>query len=86
MVKNPPAIQEMWVQSLGQEDLLEKAIAIHSTPAHVQAGNPMDRDGLLGYSCKVSDTAEATCTPMSITASITATKIWKQPKYPTRDD
>ena len=23
-IKNPPAMQEMWVQSLGQEDALEK--------------------------------------------------------------
>ena len=29
MVKNPPAKQEMWVQSLGQEDLLEKEMATH---------------------------------------------------------
>ena len=30
-VKNLPATQEMWVQSLGQEDSLEKDIAIHSS-------------------------------------------------------
>ena len=27
---NPPAMQEMWVQSLSQEDPLEKEIATHS--------------------------------------------------------
>ena len=31
MVNNPPAMQETWVQSLGQEDLLEKAVATHSS-------------------------------------------------------
>ena len=31
MVKNPPAEQEMWVQSLGQEDPLEKEMATHSS-------------------------------------------------------
>ena len=34
MVKNPPAIQksqEMWVQSLGQEDPLEEGMATHSS-------------------------------------------------------
>ena len=31
VVKNPPAMQEMWVQSLGQEDLLEKEMATHSS-------------------------------------------------------
>jgi len=30
MVKNLPAMQETWVQSLGQEDPLEKEIATHS--------------------------------------------------------
>ena len=30
MVKNLPAMQEMRVQSLGQEDLLEKKMATHS--------------------------------------------------------
>ena len=31
MVKNPFAIQETWVQSLGQEDPLEKEMATHSS-------------------------------------------------------
>ena len=31
MVKNPPAIQETQVQSLGQEDPLEKGMATHSS-------------------------------------------------------
>ena len=30
-VKNLPAIQETWVQSLGQEDPLEKEVATHSS-------------------------------------------------------
>ena len=31
MVKNLPAMQETWVRSLGQEDPLEKGMAIHSS-------------------------------------------------------
>ena len=31
MVKNLPATQETWVRSLGQEDPLEKGLAIHSS-------------------------------------------------------
>ena len=31
VVKNLPAVQETWFQSLGQEDLLEKEIATHSS-------------------------------------------------------
>ena len=30
MVKNLPAMQETWVQSLGQEDPLKKEMATHS--------------------------------------------------------
>ena len=33
MVKNPPAMQEMPVQSLGQEDLLEEVTATYSSIA-----------------------------------------------------
>ena len=31
LVKNPPAMWETWVQSLGWEDLLEKGKATHSS-------------------------------------------------------
>ena len=31
MVNNLPAVQETWVQSLGQEDPLEKEMATHSS-------------------------------------------------------
>ena len=31
MVKNLPAIQEMWVRSLGWEDPLEEGMATHSS-------------------------------------------------------
>ena len=47
VVKNLPAMQETWVQSLGQEDPLEKRMATHSsilawrspeTESHVACG------------------------------------------------
>ena len=31
LVKNPPAMQETWVQSLGCDDLREKGMASHSS-------------------------------------------------------
>ena len=31
VVKNPPAMRETWVQSLGGEDPLEKGVATHSS-------------------------------------------------------
>ena len=40
-VQNLPAMQEIQVQSLGQEDPLEKEMATHSSI--LAWGNPMDR-------------------------------------------
>ena len=31
MAKNPPAMQETWVRSLGREDPLEKGMSTHSS-------------------------------------------------------
>ena len=31
MIKDPPTMQEMWIQSLGWEDPLEKGMATHSS-------------------------------------------------------
>ena len=31
MVKNPPAMREIWVQSLGWEDALEEGMATHAS-------------------------------------------------------
>ena len=47
MVKNLPTIQETWVQPLGQEDLLEKALA--PTPV-LLPGKSHGRRSLVGYS------------------------------------
>ena len=35
LLKNPPAMRDTWVQSLGWEDHLEKAMATHSQPTPV---------------------------------------------------
>ena len=40
VVKNPPAVQEMLVQSLGQEDPLEEEMVTHSNILAWE--NPMD--------------------------------------------
>ena len=43
LVKNLPAMQETWVQSLGQEDPLEKEMAGYPLQCSC-LGNPMDRE------------------------------------------
>ena len=62
MVKNLPAMQETGVQSLGQEDPLEKGMATHSS---ILAWEIHGQKSLAGYSPlghKESDVTEATNT------------------------
>ena len=69
MVKNPPAMQETWVQSLGREDPLEKGMATHSS---ILAWRIPQRS-LVGYSpwgCKELDMTESL-----ITLSFTSFKM-----------
>ena len=47
MVKNLCAMQETWVRSLGQDDLLEKGMAIHSS---ILAWKIPWTESLVGYS------------------------------------
>jgi len=47
LVKNPPAMQETWVRSLGWEDPLEEGVTTHSSILPV---NPHGQRGLVGYS------------------------------------
>ena len=46
-VKNLPAIQKIWVQSLSQEDPLEKGMATHCS---ILAGEVHGQGSLAGYS------------------------------------
>ena len=58
MVKNLPAIQKAWVQSLGWEDPLEKRMATHSS---ILAGEFQGQRSLAccsPWSCKASDMTE----------------------------
>ena len=58
MVKNLPAIQDIWVWSLGQEDPLEKGMATHfSTPAW-RIPWTEEPGGLSTCGCKEQDTTE----------------------------
>ena len=45
MIKNPPAMQETWVQSLGLEDFLEEGMATHS--GILARRTPVDRGAWL---------------------------------------
>ena len=47
MVKRLPTMRESWVQPLGQEDLLEKGKATHSS---VFVGEHHEQRSLVGYS------------------------------------
>ena len=55
MVKNLPAMQKTWVQSLGQEDPLEKGMATHSSILAWRILWTQEPDGLQSMGSKESD-------------------------------
>ena len=57
MLKTPPAMEETWVQSLGQEDPLEKGMVTHSSILawRIPWTGP---GGLQSWGYKGSDTTE----------------------------
>ena len=56
--KNLPAIQEMWVQSLGQKDPLEKGMAMHTSILAWRIPWTEEPGGLQAMGHKESDTTE----------------------------
>ena len=57
MVKNLPAMQETWVQSLGWKDLLEKRMTTHSSILAMDRGTWWTIQLQL-WGCKELDTTE----------------------------
>ena len=55
MVKNLPAVQETWVQSLGREDPLEKEMATHSGILAWRIPWTEEPGGLQSMGCKELD-------------------------------
>ena len=55
LVKNLPAVQEIWVRLLGREDPLEKEIATHSSILAWEI-SPEDPGGLKSMGLPGSDT------------------------------
>ena len=56
-VKNPPAMQETWVSSLGWEDPLEKEMATHSSILAWRIPWTEEPGGLQSMGCEESDLA-----------------------------
>ena len=57
-VKNLPAMQQTWVQSLGQEDPLEKEVASHSCVLAWRISWTEEPGGLQSFGHKELDTTE----------------------------
>ena len=58
MINNLPAVQGTWVQSLGQEDSLEKGMAIHSSILARRTPWTEEPGGLQSWGLKESNTTE----------------------------
>ena len=56
-LKNLPAMQEIWVRSLGWEDPLEKGMATHSS---ILAGKSNGQRSLEGYSPLAQEESDTT--------------------------
>ena len=87
-VKNPPAIQETWVRSLGWEDCLGKEMTTHSTLLAWRI--PWTEDpGNSAWGCKESDTTETKHAPLYtydicvsyIVVNSTVNQVLQQIKY-----
>ena len=59
-VKNPLSMQETWVQSLGQEDPLEKGMVTHSSFLAWKIPWTEEPGGYSPQGCTELDTSEAT--------------------------
>ena len=60
LIKNPPAMQETWVQSLGWEDFLEEGMAIHFSILAWRILWTEELGGLQSMDGKESDMTKAT--------------------------
>ena len=58
MVKNPPAMQETWVRSLGWEDPLEEGMATHSSILAWRIPTDRGAQKLSPWGCKEQDMTE----------------------------
>ena len=58
MAKNPPAMKETWVQSLGWDDLLEKKMVTHSSILTWEIHGQRSLAGYNPWSLKELDTTE----------------------------
>ena len=58
MLKSLPVIQETWVQSLGEEDPLEKGMATNSSVLAWEIPRTKEPGGYSPWGCKEYDTTE----------------------------
>ena len=85
MVKNLPAMQETWVQSLGREDLLEKGMT--TTPVFLP-GEFHEQKNLAGYSTwglKELDTTEQLTLPLCVSLESQDPSVTGSPQTSTRE-
>ena len=73
MVKNLPATQENWVQSLGQEYSLEKGMATHSSILAWRSPRTEEPVGYSPWDRKESDTTEQPTLTFSLECELVKT-------------
>ena len=82
-VKNLPAVQETQVQSLGQEDPLEKGMATHSSILAWRIPWTEDRGGLQSMrACMHAQSCQTLCDPMDYSLPGTSVQGILQARIP----
>ena len=71
MGKNPPAVWETWVQSLGQEDPLEEGMATNSSVLSWRTHGQRSLAGYSPWGCKKSDMTERLTHPSVFHTEVT---------------
>ena len=66
MVRNLPARQETWVQSLGQEDPLERGMVTHPSVLAAESHGQRSLVGYRPWRCKESNMTERRTTEMNL--------------------
>ena len=78
MVKNPPAVQETWVQSQGWEDPLEEGMATHSSIFAWRI--PMDRGAWLHRVAKSQTRLSNEAQHSTSHVEVSSIRLWASPK------
>ena len=85
VVKNPPAMQETWVPSLGQEDPLEEEMATHTSILAWKVPWTEEPEGLQSMGSQKSRTLLSTRIGQRVIVSLTVVGLSHNKAFPSKE-